>query len=76
MMCVLLGVLLQIRRTADVVVRSKDEAGSFTTEKIPDRFDLSRGGLLFGEHVIQSEDHECVGVAEDPFVQRQFLAGA
>jgi hypothetical protein len=24
--------------------------------------------------VIQTEDHERVGVAQDPFVQRQFLA--
>src|SRR5882757_6479062 len=35
MMRVLLGALLQIGRTADVMVGSKNEAGSFTAEKIP-----------------------------------------
>jgi hypothetical protein len=50
------------------MVRSKDEAGSFAAEKAPDRLDLFRRGLLFGENVIQAEDHERIGVAEDPFV--------
>ena len=67
--------LLQVGGTAHIVVRSKDETGSFTAEKLPDRLDLFGRGLLFGEQVIQAEDHQCVGVAEDALVQRQSLAG-
>ena len=74
-MRVLHGALLQIGGTADIMVRSKDETSAFTAEKMPDCIDFFRGGLLFGEHVIQAEDHERVGVAEDPLVQRQFLSG-
>ena len=75
MMSVLHGALLQIGGAADVMVRSKDETGSFATQKMPQRLDLFRRGLLFGDHVIQAEDHECVGVGEDPLVQRQSLTG-
>ena len=74
-MRVLHGALLQIGGTADVVVRSNDETGSFTAQKLPDRLDLFRRGLLFGDQVIQAEDHQRVGVAEDALVQRQSLAG-
>ena len=75
MVRVLHGAFFQIGRTADIMVRSKDETRSFTAEKLPYSLDLFRRRLLFGEHVIQPEDHESVGVAEDPLVQRQFLTG-
>ena len=44
-------------------------------EKLPQRLDLFRRGFLFGDHVIQAEDHQRVGVGEDSLVERQSLAG-
>jgi hypothetical protein len=74
-MGILPGALLQIGGTAYIMVRSKDETGSFTAQKLPHRLDLCGRGFLFGEQVIQAEDHQCVGVAKDALVQRQSLAG-
>src|SRR5580704_19539909 len=46
MMRVLHGALLQIGGVADVMVRSKDETGSFAAEKMPDCLYLFLRGLL------------------------------
>ena len=67
--------LFQIGRDADVMVGTDDEAGSFALEKLPNGFDLFRGCFLLSDHVIEAEDHECVGVCEDALVDRQSLAG-
>src|SRR5580692_6864908 len=48
MMRILHGALLQIGGIADVMVRSKDETGSFAAEKMPDCLYLFLRGLLFG----------------------------
>ena len=74
-MGVLQGTLLQIGGTAHIMVRSNDETGSFAAQKLPERLDLCGRGLLFGEQVIQAEDHQRVGIAQDALVQRQSLTG-
>jgi hypothetical protein len=35
----------------------------------------SSGSFLFGQHMVETEDHECVGIGEDPLVDRQPVAG-
>ena len=67
--------LLQVVRGADVVVRPENDARSLASEERAQRLDLLGRGLLFGDHMVEPEDHQRVGVGEDPLVDRQFLSG-
>src|SRR5207248_2054849 len=67
--------LLDITREADVMMRPQDQAGPFTSEKLPDRLHLFWCRFLFRDHVIQAEHHERVRVRKNSFVDRQFVSG-
>ena len=60
---------------ADVVMRGQQQAGAFSLQPFPDGADLLRCGFLFRQDVVQPEDHQGVGVGEDPLVDRQLVAG-
>ena len=66
--------LLQVGRNADVVVRADDEAGAFALEELSNGFDFFRRGFLLRDHVIETEDHQRVGVSENALVDGQSLA--
>ena len=54
---------------ADLVVRAQDQTGPFTPQELPDGLDLFRRGRLPGDHVIQPEHEQGVGVRQDPLVE-------
>ena len=56
------------------MVRAEDQARSFAREELPHRLDLLRGGLLLGDHVVQTEHQQRVRVGEHPLVERQLVA--
>ena len=62
---------LQIVRRADVVVGPEDQAGPFAAEKLPDRLDFFRRGLLLRDHMVETEHEQRVRVGEHPLVERQ-----
>src|SRR5215469_4842506 len=72
---VLHGALFQVVGEANVVVRTDDDAGSFTLEEVADRFDLLGRGLLFSDHVIEAVDHERVGIVQNALVEGKLLSG-
>ena len=58
---------------ANVVVRSEDQARPFASEKCAKRLNLFGSRLLIGNQVVESVDHQRIGVREDPLVNRQLL---
>jgi hypothetical protein len=56
------------------VVRSENQGRSFTANELPNGLDFFRGGLLLGDHMIQPEGHQRVGVVEHTVIQRQLLS--
>ena len=60
---------------ADVVVRRKQQAGSFALEPLADRLDFLRRRFLLGDQVVQAEHHQRVRVGQHAFVNRQLVAG-
>src|SRR4051812_21675994 len=73
-MRVFLRTHLRVRRHTYVMVRAEDQACTFAREEVLYRCDLVGRSFLFGDHVVQAEDHERVGVSEDAFINRQSLA--
>ena len=71
---ILHGALFEVIREADVMVRAEHEAGSFSLEEVLKCLDLFRGGLLFGDQVVETEDHQRVGIVEDALVDGEFLS--
>ena len=67
--------LLEVARHADVVVRTEDQARAFACEPLAQRLDFLRGGLLFGDQMIEAEHHQRVRVLEHACVDRQLLPG-
>ena len=67
--------LLQVVGEADIVVRREQQAGAFALEPLADRGDFLRRGFLLGKKVVQAEHHQRVGVGQNPFVNRQLVAG-
>src|SRR5207342_3669673 len=65
--------LEHVGRNADVVMRAKNEARPLALEKLADRFDLCRIGLLLGDHVIEAEHHERVRISEHALVDGEPL---
>ena len=57
------------------MVRSEDEARSFASEKGAKGLDLFGRSFLLGDQVVEPEDHQRIGIGENPFVDRQFLPG-
>src|SRR5580704_2493423 len=57
------------------MMRTEDEACAFALKKVPQSFYLVQRCFLLGNHVVQPEHHEGVGVCENPFVDRQSLSG-
>jgi hypothetical protein len=66
--------LLQVVGEVDILVRREQEAGALTFEPVANRCDFFRCGLLFGKKMVESEHQERVGVRQNPFVNRQFVA--
>ena len=64
------GPVMHPRRGAD---RAADM--SLSRQKLLDRFDLFRSGLLLGDHVIEPEHHQGVGIREHLLIDRQSLPG-
>ena len=60
---------------ADIVVGRQQQAGALPLQPLGDRGDLLGCGFLFGEQMVQTEHHQRVGVGQDPFVDRQLVAG-
>ena len=67
--------LLQVAREADIVMRGEQQAGAFAFEPLANGLDFLRCGFLFGKEVVQPEHQERVGVGQNPFVNRQLVAG-
>ena len=67
--------LVQVVGDAHVVMRAEDEARAFALEELAHRLDLLRSGFLFGDHVIEAEHHQRVGVGEHALVDRKRWPG-
>ena len=67
--------LSEVVGEADIVMGCQKQAGALPPEPLGDRGDLFRGSLLLGEQMVEAEHHERVGVGQDPFVDRQLVAG-
>ena len=65
--------LRRIAGHADIVMRSYHQTSPLPRQKFSNRFNFLRAGLLFCDHVIQTENHHRIGVAENLLVQRQAL---
>ncbi|WP_201304936.1 hypothetical protein [Streptomyces sp. GS7] len=52
------------------VVGTENHAGVRSAEERPQRLDLTRLRLLAGDHVVQPEEEQGVGVGQDAFVER------
>ena len=65
--------LRRIAGHADIVMRSYQQTSSLPRQKFSNRLDFFRAGLLFCDHVVQTENHHRIGVAENLFTQRQAL---
>src|SRR6185503_4927686 len=52
-------------------MRREHETGVVALQPGPDRFDFTLVRLLLGDEVVEAEDHERVGVREDPLVDRE-----
>ena len=67
--------LLQVVGEADIVVRREQQAGAFALEPLADGRDFLRRSLLLGKKMVEPEHQERVGVSQNPFVNRQLVAG-
>ena len=67
--------LLHVGGCAHVMVGPNDQACTFAREKLPNRLDFLPGGFLLGDHMVEAEHHEGVGVSEDTLIQRETLTG-
>ena len=65
--------LLHVAREADVVVRREDQAGAFPLEPLPDRLDLALPGFLLGYEMVQTKDHQGVGVGKNSLIDRELV---
>src|SRR5215472_10871492 len=66
--------LFEIRRDTNIVVRAEDQTRSFPRQELSNCLYLFGRSFLFGNHVIESEYHQSVGIRKNPFVQRQSLS--
>jgi hypothetical protein len=66
--------LLEIARKADVVMRGQEEACILALQPIANGLDFLWRRRLLGNKVVESKDHQGVGVGEYPFVDRQSVA--
>ena len=67
--------LLQIGRSADVVVWPDDQTRAFAREKLPHSLDFLRRGFLLCDHVVQAEHEQRIRVGEDALIEWKFGAG-
>src|SRR3954471_22341854 len=56
-------------------MRSQNEASAFASKELANRFDLLRGCFLFGDHVIETKNHQRIRVRQHALVERLSLSG-
>ena len=66
--------LIEVVGETDIVVRREEQAGAFALEPLANGCDFLRRGFLLGQKMIEPEYEECVGVGQNSFVNRQFIA--
>src|SRR2546427_7831456 len=57
------------------MVRAEDETSSFASEKLPNRLDFLRRGILIRDHVVQPKHHDGIGVGQYTLVEQQLEPG-
>ena len=67
--------LLHIACEAHIMVRRQQQASALALQPFADRRDLLGSRLLLGENMVESENHQRVGVGEDALVDRLFEPG-
>ena len=65
--------LRRIGRDADIVVRTYDQTGPLSRQKFSNSFNFFCACLLFGDHMIKTENHHRIGVVKDLLIQWQAL---
>src|SRR5215211_3808888 len=60
--------------SANVVMRSEYQTGSFALEESPHRFDLFSRCRLISDVMIQTENQKRIGIVEHSFVERKLEA--
>ena len=66
--------LLHVRREPDVVMGRQEQARALALEPFADGGNLVRRGLLLGDQVVEPEDHQCIGVSQNAFVDGELVA--
>src|SRR5215211_9350656 len=55
-------------------MRTEEQASPLTRQELLDRFNFFRGCLLLGDHVIEPEHHQRVGIGQHPLIDRKPLS--
>ena len=53
------------------MVRADHEAGPFARQELTHRLDLLGRGVLLGDHVVEAEHEQRVGIGEHALVERE-----